>query len=42
MPAMMTVAGPVSDWSAMRLVGLYSSLVEYSVHFPIAQPATSH
>ena len=40
MPPMMTVAGPVNAWSASSLVGAYSSLVEYSVHLPISQPAT--
>ena len=39
-PPMMIVAGPVRAWSASSLVGAYSLLVEYSVHFPISQPAT--
>ena len=38
----MIVAGPVSACSASCLVGLNSSLVEYSVHFPISQPAMDH
>jgi hypothetical protein len=36
---MMIVAGPVRAWSASSWVGLYSLLVEYSVHLPISQPA---
>src|SRR5690606_22367199 len=38
-PPMMIVAGPVTDCAANSFVGLYSSLVEYSVHLPINQPA---
>jgi len=38
-PEMITVAGPVTAWSASFLVGGYSSLVQYSVHLPISQPA---
>ena len=38
---MMMVAGPVTACSASFLVGVNSSLVEYSVHFPINHPASS-
>ena len=40
-PPIMIVAGPVSACSASFFVGVYSSLVAYSVHLPISQPATS-
>ena len=38
---MMIVAVPLSACLAMACVGAYSSLVEYSVHQPISQPASS-
>ena len=40
-PPIIMVAGPVRAWSASSFVGANSLLVEYSVHFPISQPATS-
>ena len=40
MPPMISVAGPVNDCSASFLVGANSSLVAYSVHLPMSQPAS--
>ncbi len=40
-PAIITVAGPVCELSAIFLVGLYSSEVKYSVALPITIPTIS-